>query len=147
MEGCLIIVSHDRYFLDKLVDHLFIFEGEGKIRDFWGTYSEYKERIEEDKKEQPQLLEPIVPDTPNAQNPKNDASSKKKMSFKDKFELEQLDNEIPALETEKKSLENKLQSGELSYEDIQSVSMRVSEIVTTLEEKELRWLELDELRS
>jgi len=145
--GCLIIVSHDRYFLDKLVDHLFIFEGEGKIRDFWGPYSEYKERIEEEKKEQPQLLEPIVPDTPNAQNPKNDASSKKKMSFKDKFELEQLDNEIPALETEKKSLENKLQSGELSYEDIQSVSMRVSEIVTTLEEKELRWLELDELRS
>jgi ATP-binding cassette subfamily F protein uup len=146
--GCLIIVSHDRYFLDKLVDHLFIFEGNAQIKDFWGPYSEYKIQLEAKKREQNSAktnssdrvveVDPIV-----AQEPKN----KKKLGFKDKFELENLDKEIPQLEKEKAELEKELQSGDLPYEKVEVISNRITSIVEELEDKELRWLELDELRS
>ena len=146
--GCLIIVSHDRYFLDKLVDHLFIFEGDGRIKDFWGPYSEYKIQLDA-KKLDNQLKEglEVTDSSKKAPISKKEAKQNKKISFKDKFELEQLDKDLPALEKEKTDLETKLQSGDIPYEKIQELSTRISAIVQELEDKELRWLELDELRS
>ena len=146
--GCLIIVSHDRYFLDKLVDHLFIFEGNGQIKDYWGPYSEYKIQLEEKKREAnaaDKADEVVYVD--NTKTVTSSTANKKKLSFKDKYELEQIEKDLPVLEKEKASLEEKLQSANLAYDELQKASDRISEIVNELEEKELRWLELDELRS
>lgn len=150
--GCLLIVSHDRYFMDKLVDHLFIFEGEGQIKDFWGPYSEWKEsrelenaKVENEKGEtsdQATILRQAQHDKPD--NVK--VASKKKLSFKDKYELEQLDALIPKLETEKADLETQLSQGDTPYEELQRVSTRLGELADELDEKMLRWMELDELR-
>ncbi|MEZ4721724.1 MAG: ABC-F family ATP-binding cassette domain-containing protein [Flavobacteriales bacterium] len=145
-QGCLMVVSHDRYFLDKLVDHLFIFEGDGLVKDFWGPYSEYKEQEKEGKlvdkiKSQEsdiQIKEPFIT---------NDEIKSRKLGFKEKFELEQLDKLIPELELEKSELEQKLQSASLDFEALQKASERIAQIVSELDEKELRWMELDELRS
>lgn len=146
--GCLIIVSHDRYFLDKLVDHLFIFEGDAQIKDFWGPYSEYKIQLEAKKREA--TNEKISPSNNTGTKEKmifQESKNKKKLSFKDKFELENLDKEIPLLEKEKVELEHELQFGDLPYEKVEVISDRISSILEGLEAKELRWLELDELRS
>lgn len=150
--GCLLVVSHDRYFLDKLVDHLFIFEGQGKIKDFWGPYSEYKEKqleekssTDKDSSHKSELEQSaMVEDTGNSIKKE---MQPKKLSYKHKFELEQLDKEIPELEAEKATMEAKLQQSDLPYEELQKVSDRISEIVALLEEREMRWLELDEMRS
>ncbi|GAB5539930.1 MAG: ABC-F family ATP-binding cassette domain-containing protein [Salibacteraceae bacterium] len=150
--GCLLVVSHDRYFLDKLVDHLFIFEGNGEIKDFWGPYSEYKEKQLEEKQnpESRNTTRQLVPDKSTKVKDNGDSqtsiSSTKKLSYKHKFELEQLDQDIPKLEAEKAALEAKLQQSDLPFEEIQKASDRISEVVASLEEKELRWLELDEMR-
>lgn len=146
------MVSHDRYFLDKLVDHLFIFEGQGKIKDFWGPYSEYKEKqleekssTDKDSSHKSELeLSAMVEDTGNSIKKE---MQPKKLSYKHKFELEQLDKEIPELEAEKATMEAKLQQSDLPYEELQKASDRISEVVALLEEKEMRWLELDEMRS
>jgi len=139
--GCLIVVSHDRYFLDKLVDHLFIFEGEGQIKDFWGQYSDYsvvrKEQKEEVKKQKREAAQ--IEEKPKA------APEKKKLSFKDKYELEQLEKEMPKLEKEKEELEAKLQDASLPFEEIESISVRFGQLSDELDEKLLRWMELDEM--
>ena len=139
--GCLIVVSHDRYFLDKLVDHLFIFEGEGQIKDFWGQYSDYsvvrKEQKEEVKKQKKEAAQ--VEEKPKA------APEKKKLSFKDKYELEQLEKEMPKLEKEKEELEAKLQDATLPFEEIETISVRLGQLSDELDEKLLRWMELDEM--
>ncbi|MBL7772405.1 MAG: ABC-F family ATP-binding cassette domain-containing protein [Chitinophagaceae bacterium] len=142
--GCLLLVSHDRYFMDKLVDHLFVFEGDGIVRDFPGNYSQY--RIEEENKQ------PILDTKENQDNNdfeeqkrlKKEKEKEKKLSYKEKRELEDLEKEMPALEQEKSTLEAHLGSSGLSYDELQKTSERIQQIIHQLEEKEMRWLELSE---
>jgi len=141
--GCLLIVSHDRYFLDRLVDHLFIFEGNAEIKDFWGPYSAYRAKLDEEKRA-PKAIAKMVEADAETQAPKK--KDNKKLSFKDKYELEQLEKDLPALGKERVEIEKALQDASLAYEEIERLSKRITEVVAELEEKELRWLELDELR-
>jgi len=143
-KGSLIIVSHDRHFLDRLVDHLFVFCGDGVVKDFVGGYSEYREYIKEvdaaKKASQKAIEKASKPDSAPLEKEK-----KKKLSWKEARELEALDKEIPELESEKASIEEKLSSGTLSSDEIIKASNRYSEIKALLDEKELRWLELSEI--
>ncbi len=143
-KGSLIIVSHDRHFLDRLVDHLFVFCGDGVVKDFVGGYSEYREYIKEvdaaKKASQKAIEKASKPDSAPLEKEK-----KKKLSWKESRELEALDKEIHELENEKASIEEKLSSGALSSDDIIKASNRYSEIKALLDEKELRWLELSEI--
>ena len=141
--GFLLIVSHDRYFLDRLVDHLFIFEGNAEIKDFWGPYSAYRAKLDEEKRA-PKAIAKMVEADAETQAPKK--KDNKKLSFKDKYELEQLEKDLPALGKERVEIEKALQDASLAYEEIERLSKRITEVVAELEEKELRWLELDELR-
>jgi ATP-binding cassette subfamily F protein uup len=140
-KGCLLLVSHDRYFMDKLVDELFVFKGEGEIQSVNGSYSMYRDQQEQEKQEQQQQLEKGARDIKNIKP----RESKKKASFKEKYEFEQLSVEIDDLEKEKTELENALATGELSVEELTLKSTRYSEVNEILDEKSLRWLELDEL--
>lgn len=132
--GCLIIVSHDRYFMDKLVDHLFIFEGRGSIRDFPGNYTQFRlTRIEEEKKkEEPKKAIEVVKEVP-----------KGKSNYKAKQEFEKLEKEISELEARKSELEIAL-SGQLSYEELDKVTKQIATIISEIEAKTNRWLELSE---
>jgi ATP-binding cassette subfamily F protein uup len=141
--GCLIIVSHDRYFMDRLVDHLFVFEGDGEVRDFPGNYSNY--RIEERIKEKGEPAKPAPVEAAATQEAAKPIAEKKKVSFKDKREFEQLEKEIPALEKEKELIAEKMSQPGPNYEEIQKMSTRMIEITQLLEQKEMRWLELSEL--
>lgn len=138
--GCLLIVSHDRYFMDRLVDHLFVFEGEGIIRDFPGNYSQYriwlKEKEEEEKTEVPTVKQEVV-----AAPVKEE---KRKLSYKEKREFEQIQQDIANLEKEKQTATDKMNDGSLPFDQLQQLSVRISEITNLLNEKELRWLELSE---
>jgi ATP-binding cassette subfamily F protein uup len=145
--GCVIIVSHDRYFMDRLVDHLFIFEGEGQISDFPGNYSQYREAENNTKK--------VKPNTPSSQKvatqhnavvAETSMEEKKKLSYNEKRELESLDREIPQLEAEKAKLEQLISGNDLDYEVLQGHAKRIGEISQLLDDKELRWLALDERR-
>jgi ATP-binding cassette subfamily F protein uup len=147
-DGCLIVVSHDRYLLDKVVDHLFVFKGDGEVKDFWGTYADWKAKeIERSRVEQQQKQSAPVESKPSTSPDKAAASAKPKLSYKFKFELEQLDLEIPELESEKKRLEDALQAPNLPYDELQSISEQLGTLSDELDEKMLRWMELDELRS
>lgn len=143
-QGCVMIVSHDRYFMDKLVDHLFVFEGNGEIRDFPGNYTQYREweREEEKKKtaapKKEQAAQELIV-TPVTEN------KARKMSFKEKRELELLEKEIEALETEKKDIETALSTGALPFEKMEPMSHRIGEIIQLLDDKGMRWLELSEI--
>lgn len=146
--GCVIIVSHDRYFMDKLVDHLFVFHGEGHIQDFPGNYSQWREQNQKftsavSNEKQTNVAEPIatVEIPVIAAEPKSEI---RKASFKEKFEFEQLDKEIPKLEAEKKEITAKLESV-TDGEELSKLSIRFGEIEAQLEEKGLRWLELSEI--
>jgi ATP-binding cassette subfamily F protein uup len=140
-QGCVMIVSHDRYFMDRLVDHLFVFEGDGVIRDFPGNYSQYrvdllmKEKALEAKQAQPVSTE-IAPSVAKP--------SKKKLSFKEQRELDQLEKEMPALEKERAEIAEKMNSGSLPYDQLGEAAKRIREIGELLDEKEMRWLELNE---
>lgn len=140
--GCLILVSHDRYFMDRLVEHLFVFEGAGVIKDFPGNYSDYRiakeeEAFEEKKKKTVQKPQKnIVPEK---------KASKTKMSYQEKLELEKLEKEIPKLEASKKEIADKMNEGGGDYEQLQEWAEKVSEINKSLEEKSERWLILSEL--
>jgi ABC transport system ATP-binding/permease protein len=140
-KGCLLIISHDRYFLDNLTDHLFVFEGEGKIKDFPGNYTEYT--LYKKKKEALQKKN----DKPKKENTRLNPQSavRRKPTFKESREFEKLETEINQLETEKKLLLEKMNSGQGSPEDFASYAVRYSEIETSLEEKSNRWLELADL--
>lgn len=143
-QGCVMIVSHDRYFMDKLVDHLFVFEGNGEIRDFPGNYTQYREwEKEEDKKKA------IAPQKESAPAPAvvPTESKSRKMSFKEKREHELLEKEIEQLEAEKKEIEAALATGELPFDKMESMSRRIGEIINLLDEKSMRWLELEEMNS
>lgn len=139
--GCLLIVSHDRYFMDRLVDHLLVFEGDGVIRDFPGNYTQY--RLEEEVKKQ--VASTVQATSKTAQHGSPASEKRKKVSFKDKREFELLGKEIEALTQEKDSITEQLHQGNLPYETLQQLSERIAEITSLLDEKELRWLELSEL--
>lgn len=140
--GCLLIVSHDRYFMDRLVDHLLVFEGEGKISDFPGNYTQY--RLQEDKKK-------MAVDSPQTTVKATTVSQptapveKKKVSFKEKREFELLQKEMEDLNTEKEKITAQLNDGTLPFEELQKLSNRIGELSGLLDEKEMRWLELSEL--
>jgi ATP-binding cassette subfamily F protein uup len=137
--GCLVLVSHDRYFMDHLIDQLFIFEGDGKIMPFNGNYSDYRIWLEE--KENLKIDLPVIP----AKEEIRKADSKK-MSFKEKLEFEQLQPEIQILEKRKEELTNALNSGISDHEELQKLAAQVQDIVDKIDEKSLRWLELSELQ-
>ena len=140
--GCVIVVSHDRFFMDRVVDHLLVFNGQGEIKDFPGNYSQYREWSSLQSKETEKMPEPKAK-KPSASY-RND--TRRKMSCKEKREFEQLEKDIAALEAEQKLLEEQLCSGKLSVEQLTEKSRRLPLLKEELEEKELRWLELSELQ-
>lgn len=147
--GTLIIVSHDRHFLDKLVDHLFIFCGNGVIKDFVGSYSEYREYIKEYESQQ-RSAERAIEKAEKAErgNQKQDKpAQKKKLTYKEQRELEQIEKDLEALAAEKATLEEALSSGTLPFDKLQETSERIGQIISETDEKELRWLELSDLSS
>lgn len=144
--GSVIIVSHDRFFLDKIVDHLFVFEGDGVIKDFVGSYSDYREYIKEKEKEKraqerTQMQKEVQKKVFVEQQQTN---KKKKLSYKEQRELEQLEKDLEALGRERKDLEEKLSGGEMSAAELLQASERIGEVMALLDEKEMRWLELND---
>lgn len=144
--GCVIVVSHDRYFMDKVVDHLLVFKGEGEIQDFPGNYTQFRDFQKMKSKEEEQQ-KPTKNSSPTANEPKKDYrnNTKRKMSFKEKREYEQLYDKIAQLEEEKQQLEEELCSGNLSVDELTEKSKRLPILKEELDELELRWLELAEL--
>ena len=145
-QGCVMIVSHDRYFMDRLVDHLFVFEGGGFVRDFPGNYTQYRIWLKEQETAKANganspakaaTIEPAVPVAP--------APPKKKMTFKEKHEFEKLEKEMPSLEKEKEKLTAALSDETLNYDQITALADSLTKVTQTLEEMELRWLELSEM--
>jgi ATP-binding cassette subfamily F protein uup len=136
--GCLLLVSHDRYFMDKIVENLLVFEGQGKIKNFNGNYSDYKEYLEEITE-----VEKVQKESKKQELPKEN-SQKKKMSFKEQKALELLEKEIQDLEAEKATCIEQMNQIGLSHEKLQEIALRIEKITTTLEEKEMQWLELSE---
>ena len=145
--GCILIVSHDRYFMDRMVDHLFAFEGDGIIRDFPGNYSQYREAqskgLLENNAQQIMKINEDIKEKNIPLDTKPEIGNSKKLSFKEKFELETLEKEMPELQKEKVALEQKM-STPLSYEALQKSADRISQLIQLLDEKEMRWLELSE---
>lgn len=139
-KGCVIVVSHDRYFMDKVVDHLLVFNGQADIRDFPGNYSDYR-----DWKEAKAQKEKLAEKPQEEKTTRVRLNDKRKMSFKEKREFEQLETEIAALEAEKQSLEESLCSGSLSVDELTEKSKRLPEINELIDEKTMRWLELSEI--
>ena len=142
--GCVIVVSHDRYFMDKVVDHLLVFKGEGEIQDFPGNYTQYRDYQKMRSKEE-NLQKPIKKPTNNEPKSNNSHNEKHKMTFKEKREYEQLTEKINVLEEERKQLEEELCSGKLSVDELTEKSKRLPLLKDELDELELRWLELSEL--
>ena len=141
-KGCVIVISHDRYFMDKVVDHLMVFEGAGVIRNFPGNYSHYREwKEEEDKRVSQEVKIAKVEAKPQTSTK---AKIKVKLTYKEKLEFEGLQQEIDDLEKEKKELTEKLSSGELSSDDLVESSNRISTLMELIDEKTMRWLELSE---
>ena len=142
--GCLLIVSHDRYFMDRLVDHLFIFEGDGVIRDFPGNYSQYRQAVAD--KTLPQLEKQVEAITINNNvQPATSNNQKRQLSFKEKREFEILEKEMAALLKEKEISTEKMNSSDTAFAELQKYSLRIGEVTRLLDEKELRWLEISEL--
>jgi len=155
-QGCLLVVTHDRYFMDKMVDHLFVFEGEGVVRDFTGNYSEYRDKKELEEKQNKTANKNLVIDKPVAtpevkvvpqktENNTAPVSSKKKVSYKEKLEFEELEKSIAQLEAEKAKLMEQLNNGSNKHEDITNWSKQIADITAQLDEKSVRWLELSEV--
>lgn len=139
--GCVIIVSHDRYFMDKIVDHLLVFQGNGVIQDFPGNYTQYREWSALKPKELKEKKQPLEKKDRKVQ----DVSVRKKMTFKEKREFEQLEKDIAALEKEQKIIEEELCSGKLTIDELTEKSKRLPVLKDELDEKSMRWLELSEL--
>lgn len=145
-KGCVIVISHDRYFMDKVVDHLLVFGGNADIKDFPGNYTQYrdwKSAQEQDAREQQAALQQSQPSKEKT-NKRPEREQKKKLTFKEQKEFDSLENEINALETEKKELEAALSSGTLNNNDLMSKSERIGKVIDEIDEKSMRWLELSE---
>ena len=146
-QGCLIVISHDRYFMDKVVDHIFVFHGEGRIQDFPGNYTQY--RLEA-KEAYPKSLpdgKGLKGESLEVKGTKTKTEQKRRLSFKEKKELEELEKQMPLLEEEKAQLEALLSGGATNPDDIAKASARYKEVQDTLDEAEMRWLELSEIDS
>lgn len=150
-KGCVIVVSHDRYFMDKVVDHLMVFKGNAELKDFPGNYTDYREWNElmeeqerDEKKAEQKKTAQKKTSTPEVKL-ETKVPERKKLSFKEKQEFEALEKEIPALEAEKADIENQLASGTLSSDEIIKASQRFGELGDIIDEKTMRWLELSEL--
>ena len=139
-KGCVIVVSHDRYFMDKVVDHLLVFKGQGDIRDFPGNYSDYRDWREAKEQRDKEAEKPKEEKTARVR-----LNDKRKMSFKEKKEFEQLEQEIAGLEQEKADIEAALCSGTLGVEELTEKSKRLPELNDLIDEKTMRWLELSEI--
>ena len=139
--GCVIIVSHDRYFMDKVVDHLLVFKGNGKVKDFPGNYTQYRAWNSLQSKEET----PTAAPKPQEQKAVYRNDTKRKKTYKEKCEFERLDKEIVILEEERKKIEDALCSGNLSVEELTAKSKRLPELQRELDEKSMRWLELSEI--
>ena len=141
-DGCVIVVSHDRFFMDQVVDHLFVFRGNGDIKDFPGNYSVYREWLDKSekltKKESSNQIKKVSQSTQKIDKPKT------KLSFNEKREYENLEKEIAELENEKSKLEQEVSSGLLSSDELIQKSERIGEIMKLLDAKSDRWLELSE---
>ncbi len=140
--GCVIVVSHDRYFMDKVVDHLLVFHGNGDIQDFPGNYTQYREYVNSKPRDEEKTVKKQKTD--NQRQQKNENVVKTKLTYKEKREKEQLEKDIEALEAEQKRLEEELCSGTLSVEDLTAKSIRLPKLKEELDAKSLRWLELSE---
>lgn len=142
--GCILIISHDRYFMDKLVDHLFVFEGNGFVSDFPGNYAQYRVKQLESKIEADYLTEKDVVKQVAEAVPESKITTANKLSYNEKREFEALEKEMPLLEKEKEQLERKLSDETLSYEVLQKTGQQILDVIAKIEEKEMRWLELSE---
>jgi ATP-binding cassette subfamily F protein uup len=146
--GCVIVVSHDRYFMDKVVDHLLVFKGNGEIKDFPGNYTQYR-MYSSEKGEVSGERNDGKPDKKGVRGEKLEvrsaAEAKRKLSYKEKREMEQLEKDIEALEAEKKQIEEALCGGTTSVEEITRMSKRLPVLNDELDEKSMRWLELSEI--
>lgn len=144
-KGCVIVVSHDRYFMDKVVDHLLVFRGQADIKDFPGNYTQYREwKDYQDQLEKEQEAAKQAKAVPEPEKPRRQEQPKKKLTFKEKKEFEALDAEIPQLEAEKAEIEAALSSGTLSTDELLAKSDRITKLIEEIDEKTLRWLELSE---
>ena len=142
--GCLIVVSHDRYFMDKVVDHLLVFEGNGKITVFPGNYTQYRNSVEEREEQERRIQEkPVL----SKKSVSEKVERERKLTFKEKQEMMSLEQEIEVLEKEKKEMEEAMSSGTLSIDDLTSLSERYGILSADLDEKSMRWLELSEIKS
>jgi ABC transport system ATP-binding/permease protein len=147
--GCLLIVSHDRYFMDRLVDHLFVFEGEGVVRDYPGNYTQYRQAVKEqaimpDDRSLLTEKQPVVEVAPPAMA--TATVDKKRFSFKEKREFDQLEQEISSLTKERELITDKLNNASTPFDELQTLSTRIGEVTKQLDEKELRWLELSDMQ-
>jgi ABC transport system ATP-binding/permease protein len=142
-QGCLVMVSHDRYFMDRMVDHLFVFEGAGVIKDFPGNYGLYQQWLKDENAKESAVSKSVS--TAAVKQVAHAASTKPKLSYKEKQELEKLEKEIRALNKEKEQLTEKLHDPSINFDVIQQLSQRFTVVEDTLQVKEFRWLELSEL--
>lgn len=138
--GCVIIVSHDRYFMDKVVDHLLVFKGDGEVQDFPGNYTQYRQWSQLASQTEAKATPTEKKEKPTYRN-----DTKRKLTYKEKIEFEQLENDIAALEAEQAEIEQSLSSGDLSVEEITVKSKRLPVLKDELDEKSMRWLELSEI--
>ena len=144
--GSVIIVSHDRFFLDKIADHLFVFEGEGVVKDFVGSYSGYREYMKDKEKERRALEREKQQKEEKKRfvESENVPAKKRKLTYKEQKELEQIEKDLEALNAEKVEIEEKLSGGNISGDELNRCSMRIGEVMALLDEKEMRWLELND---
>ncbi len=140
--GCLLIVSHDRYFLDKLVDHVFVLDGYGNVKDIIGSYAAYRMAMDDMAKQEALRQKQTI--LPEEDKKTSDTKSKIKLTFKEKFEFDQLEKEIPELEIKKKELETKLASGLTDHIELEKTTAELGKVISDLDNKGMRWLELSE---
>jgi ATP-binding cassette subfamily F protein uup len=143
-QGCLIVVSHDRYFMDKMVDHLFVFEGEGVIKDIVGNYTDFRKKQIQDKRDEKNGISQVKIEKVVVEKPKVKEEVKRKLNFKEKAEFESLEKNLEKLELDKATILAKISSEGVSNQDVYELGVKLGEIVSEIEEKTNRWIELSE---